>query len=150
MHQDYSKMEFPVNVLRVVTIAVFGTLIYNEWYHAALFAVWTTSLYSSRWCIALHGQSIAEHYRVNRSAEKEDDDKPTNSTYHMAENLLGFNTGYHDEHHTFPKVSWYYLPALKKKFPEEFVNTNNLRYTTLWMEWAMTGFDTGHFRVCHK
>lgn len=110
----------------------------------------TTSLYASRWNIALHGQSIAEHYRIGLGPDAGETD-PTNSTYFLAENILGFNTGYHDEHHTFPKVAWARLPELKRRFPDEFgKHVNPRRYLDLWFDWAIHGFETGYFRMCKK
>ena len=109
----------------------------------------TTSLYASRWNIALHGQSIAEHYRIGLGPDAGETD-PTNSTYFLAENILGFNTGYHDEHHTFPNVPWYHLPKLTKAGPEVFNNINTRRYWSCWFEWAVNGFETSRFRICHK
>merc|ERR1711871_320426 len=129
-----------------VSASVFGVLIYLQMWKAILFAAWTTSLYASRWCIALHGQSIAEHYSHNLVPSK--DVPPTHSTYYMFENVLGFNTGYHDEHHTFPNVPWNKLPELRRAAPEVFKNVNQRRYLDLWWEWASHGFETTRFRMC--
>lgn len=142
------KMFWPQLKLQCVSVAVLGYLVYSSSYYALAFAVWSTSLYSSRWCIALHGQSIAEHYRVGQTPDS--GKPPTHSTYLQPENILGFNTGYHDEHHTFPNVAWYHLPTLKKKFPQHFNNVNGHHYTSLWWEWASRGFDTSYFRMCHN
>jgi sphingolipid delta-4 desaturase len=146
-HSSTQNMQTPQNVLIGVSLAVYGVLAYNRMWHAMLFAAWTTSLYASRWCIALHGQSISEHYRHN--FEPKPDVPPTHSTYHFLENFIGFNTGYHDEHHTFPNVAWYHLPKLKKEAPDVFTNVNTKRYTELWYEWAVNGFETSRFRMCH-
>jgi len=143
-----NKMAGPMFKLQCVTVAVVGTLIYLGAYYSLLFAVWSTSLYSSRWCIALHGQSIAEHFRVGQ--EPDGKTPATHSTYHTFENVLGFNTGYHDEHHTFPNVAWARLPDLKRKFPEHFDNVNPYHYTKLWWAWASRGFDTEYFRMCRN
>lgn len=99
---------------------------------------------------SLQGQSIAEHYRIGLGPDAGETD-PTNSTYFLAENILGFNTGYHDEHHTFPKVAWARLPELKRRFPDEFgKHVNPRRYLDLWFDWAIHGFETGYFRMCKK
>jgi len=145
-HAATKNMFYPRLTLMLVSAAVYGTLIYLQMWHALLFSVWTTSFYASRWCIALHGQSIAEHYR--HSLEPSKDVAPTHSTYHTFENLVGFNTGYHDEHHTFPDVPWNKLPELRKRAPEVFNNVNTRRYTALWWEWASHGFETTRFRMC--
>jgi len=145
-HSSTQNMFVPRMTLIGVSLTVYATLCYLQMWHAVLFAAWTTSLYSSRWCIALHGQSIAEHYRHGLAPQK--DVPPTHSTYYFWENLLGFNTGYHDEHHTFPNVAWNNLPELKKRCPEVFTNVNTRHYTDLWWEWASNGFDTNRFRMC--
>jgi len=142
-------MAGPRNVLMAVSVAVYGVLIYFQMYHAALFAAWTTSLYSSRWCISLHGQSISEHYRHNFVPGGKEL-APTHSTYYWLENFVGFNTGYHDEHHTFPNVPWIHLPKLKAQSPDVFNNVNDRRYLALWWEWASHGFETTRFRICHN
>merc|ERR1711904_196664 len=147
-HSSTQNMFVPRVVLCCVSATVYSVLIYLQMWHAMLFAAWTTSLYASRWCIALHGQSIAEHYHHNRQPSK--DVAPTFSTYHTLENLIGFNTGYHDEHHTFPNVSWYNLPKLRKMAPQVFKYENDRRYTDLWWEWATHGFETTRFRICDK
>jgi len=150
-HGSTNNMSGPQNILIGVSATVYAFLIYNGMYHSALFAAWTTSLYSSRWCISLHGQSISEHYRHN--FEPKQDGKqvpPTHSTYYFLENFVGFNTGYHDEHHTFPNVPWYHLPTLKKVAPDTFNNVNERRYLDLWWEWASHGFETTRFRICHN
>lgn len=148
-HSSTQNMQKSQNVLIAVSAAVYGVLVYLRMWHAILFAAWTTSLYASRWCIALHGQSISEHYRHNLEPKGEDV-PPTHSTHHTLENLIGFNTGYHDEHHTFPNVAWYHLPKLTKASPGVFSNVNTRRYLALWYEWASHGFETTRFRVCHE
>jgi len=138
----------PRVVLSVVSASVYGVLIYLQMWHAILFAAWTTSIYASRWCIFLHGQSISEHYRHNFEPGKET--PPTSSTYSFFENFLGFNTGYHDEHHTFPNVPWYHLPKLTKAAPHVFNNVQKRSYLSLWYEWASHGFETERFRMCNN
>ena len=150
-HSSTANMQKSQTVLIAVSAAVYGTLVYLQMWHAILFAAWTTSLYASRWCIALHGQSISEHYRHNFEPTANGKDvPPTHSTSHFVENAIGFNTGYHDEHHTFPNVPWYHLPKLTKAGPEVFNNINTRRYWSCWFEWAVNGFETSRFRICHK
>jgi len=148
-HTASQAMDGPRNALIATSLAVYAMLLSQGMYHAALFAAWTTSLYSSRWCISLHGQSISEHYRHGFTpAGKEL--APTHSTYYWLENFVGFNTGYHDEHHTFPNVAWYHLPKLTAQSPKVFNNVNERRYLDLWWEWASHGFETTRFRICHN
>merc|ERR1712194_337858 len=146
------KTFWPRTCLISVSVCVIGTLVYARWFQALVFAIWGTTLFSSRWCISLHGQSIAEHYREYRDGEKEprEETPPTSSTYYWLENALGFNTGYHDEHHTFPNIAWYHLPKLHALAPEVFTNGQPRRYLGLWFDWAFSGFDSGKFRICHK
>jgi len=135
-------------VLVTVSASVYGVLIYLQMWHAILFAAWTTSIYASRWCIFLHGQSISEHY--HHYVNPDPNTPPTHSTYSFLENIFGFNTGYHDEHHTFPNVAWYHLPKLTKAAPEVFCNVNPRSYSSLWFEWATNGFETTRFRMCNN
>merc|ERR1719387_3304727 len=124
-HSSTQNMKKPQAVLIAVSASVYGVLVYLKMWNAILFAAWTTSLCASRWCIALHGQSIAEHYRHNFEAKQNGMEvAPTHSTYHSVENVIGFNTGYHDEHHTFPNVPWYHLPKLRRAAPGVFNNVN--------------------------
>jgi sphingolipid delta-4 desaturase len=147
-HKSYGD-RLPPMILAGVSIAVHAYLAYHGMFRAMLFAAWSACMYASRWNMALHGQSIAEHFHHNYKPTDKDA-VPTHSTYHWFENFLGFNTGYHDEHHTFPNVSWYYLPALRKKVPDVFCHVNKERYWGLWYEWAINGFETDRFRICKK
>jgi len=144
-HAGYQS-KTPQNVLICVSLSVLSTLVYLQMYRAAVFVIWSATMFASRWNVALHGQSIAEHYHHYRAPSK--DDPPTFSTYYKLENVLGFNTGYHDEHHTFPNVPWVYLPVLKERFPEVFCSNGQRRYLDLWWEWAKSGFGTERFRMC--
>ena len=150
-HSQTKHMFYPWLILVCTSLSVYATLLYLGMYNAILFAAWTTSLYSSRWCISLHGQSISEHYRHNfEPTQKGKFVAPTHSTYYWLENFIGFNTGYHDEHHTFANIAWYHLPKLKQQFPEKFDNVNDRRYLALWWEWASNEFETTRFRICHQ
>jgi len=142
-------MARPRAALIAVSVAVIGTLLHLRWFQALVFAVWSTTLYSSRWSISLHGQSIAEHFKRGDGRERGKGGPPTTSTYYWFENVIGFNTGFHDEHHTFPNVSWFHLPKLRTLAPEVFCNEQPRRYLGLWFEWACSGFDTELFRMCH-
>jgi len=97
----------------------------------SLMQVWTLSIYLSSWSVWRKGQSIAEH--VTQS------EVPTYSTMGLLMNSVFFNTGYHDEHHTFPLVSWMYLPKLKALNPDVFKHENKASYLTLWSRWMTSG-----------
>jgi sphingolipid delta-4 desaturase len=86
---------------------------------------------ASNWGITFRGQSIAEHHIYHQGK--------TYSTYSWT-NILFFNTGYHDEHHTFPQVSWIHLPKIKRLAPEYFTNDNPYSYLQWWWRWAKSIF----------
>ena len=130
--------------LALMSIAMHSFMLWRGMWPGCLLSVWSLSLCSSRWCISLHGQSIAEHRKHDRTPKT----VPTWSTYHVIENVIGFNTGYHDEHHTVPDVAWHRLPALRATFPDEFTNAQPDRYATLWWHWMVSGFSLAGFRSC--
>ncbi|MEO0687878.1 MAG: fatty acid desaturase, partial [Cyanobacteria bacterium J06649_11] len=98
---------------------------------AALYLFWSLTLMASNWGITFRGQSIAEHHIYHQGK--------TFSTYSWT-NIFLFNTGYHDEHHTFPSVPWVYLPELKRIAPEHFTNDNPHSYFQWWWRWAKSVF----------
>ncbi|MEL6580105.1 MAG: fatty acid desaturase [Cyanobacteria bacterium J06621_12] len=105
---------------------------------AALYLFWSLTLMVSNWGITFRGQSIAEHHIYHQGR--------TYSTYSWT-NIPLFNTGYHDEHHTFPRVPWVYLPRIKQIAPEYFTNDNPHSYFQWWWRWARSIFEpTGYNR----
>lgn len=138
----------PRIIIAMTSILVYMTLSYFKMWPAILLSAWSVSFFSSRWCISLHGQSIAEHYKHDHRPQSSN--APTRSTYFWLENVLGFNTGYHDEHHTFPDIAWCNLPVVRRTCPDVFNNSQPKRYFELWWEWCSHGFDTEYFRVCHS
>ena len=98
---------------------------------SALYLFWSLTLMVSNWGITFRGQSIAEHHIYHQGK--------TFSTYSWT-NLPFFNTGYHDEHHTFPNVPWIYLPKIKRLAPENFTNDNPYSYFQWWWKWAKSIF----------
>ena len=98
---------------------------------AALYLFWSVTLMASNWGVTFRGQSIAEHHIYQTGK--------TYSTYHWT-NIPFFNTGYHDEHHTFANVAWIHLPKIKKIAPEYFTNDNPYSYFYLWWLWAKSLF----------
>lgn len=91
---------------------------------------WSLSHFIGKCGVTNLGQSLAEH---------PDGDlvNPTQSTYGWV-NWFVFNTGYHNEHHTFSNVPCTRLPALKRIAPEVFYATAEKSYVRLWCEhvWA--------------
>lgn len=98
---------------------------------ASLYLFWSLTLMASNWGITFRGQSIAEHHIYQQGK--------TFSTYSWT-NIPFFNTGYHDEHHTFPQVAWIHLPKIKKIAPEYFKNNNPYSYFQWWWWWAKSIF----------
>ncbi|EGG19825.1 sphingolipid delta 4 desaturase [Cavenderia fasciculata] len=67
---------------------------------------------------------IAEHFAVTQSEQE------TYSTYGLI-NTLGFNIGYHNEHHDFVRVPWVYLPRLTE-IADEFYKKGLRYHTSYW------------------
>jgi len=103
-----------VNIFLFAAFGFWGWLYHN----------WALSLFLGKMGISNLGQSLSEH-------EGLDAESPTASDYRL-QNIILFNTGYHNEHHTFPNVPWNRLPTLKRLAPEVFNRENPKNYATLW------------------
>lgn len=123
----------------VTSVGLYGFAWRALGWKAALYFLWTLSIMVGLWGVTFKGQSIAEH-NVNQ-------DGKTSSTYGWV-NLPFFNTGYHDEHHTFPRVPWVYLPRVRALAPEEFRNDSGRDYVGWWWRWARGLFDPRLFNRC--
>lgn len=77
------------------------------------------------------GQVLAEH-------PDGDPARPTRS-YYGPWNLVLFNTGYHDEHHTFPSVAWQRLPRLRAAAPDIFDRASDHGYFVYWWRYVFGG-----------
>ncbi len=104
---------------------------------AALYFVWSVSFMVGLWGITFKGQSIAEHDVEGKGR--------TYSTYGWV-NRVFFNTGYHDEHHTFPQVPWIDLPKVREVAWEDFQNDSGRDYVGWWAQWAGSLFAPGRFQ----
>jgi len=93
---------------------------------ALLYHLWALSLFLGKMGIWNLGQSLSEH-------EGTDDDSPSRSTYTWV-NIPLLNTGYHNEHHTFPNVAWTKLPLLHKTAPEVFNVEADKSYFAYWLD----------------
>lgn len=105
-------------------------LILGPW--ALLYHIWALSLFLGKLGISNLGQSLAEH-------QDSEDFDPTRSTYGWINALL-FNTGYHNEHHTFPNVPWTRLPQLKAAAPDVFHRTAEYSYFGYWWRHVKNDF----------
>lgn len=132
--KDAPKWFFIALVLLSVLAYVFAYL-YIGW-QAVLYLAWSVSLMVGNWGVTFKGQSIAEH-----DVEKKG---KTYSTYGWV-NWLFFNTGYHDEHHTFPAVPWIHLPKVRKLAWQEFQNESGKDYIGWWLQWFLSGFKPQNF-----
>jgi sphingolipid 4-desaturase/C4-monooxygenase len=126
--------------LNILLIAISIFLYALAWYaiswQASLYLFWSLTLMVSNWGVTFKGQSIAEH-NIYQNGK-------TYSTYQWT-NIPFFNTGYHDEHHTFANVPWIYLPKIKKIAPEYFTNDNPDSYVQIWWLWAKSMFTPVRF-----
>ncbi|OWU86093.1 hypothetical protein ATO6_04325 [Oceanicola sp. 22II-s10i] len=93
---------------------------------ALLYHLWALSLFLGKFGIWNLGQSLSEH-------QGQDEVTPTRSYYGWL-NWLLFNTGYHNEHHTFPAVPWNRLPALRSGAPEVFNVEVDKSYFGYWLD----------------
>ncbi len=97
-----------------------------------LYHIWSLSLFLGKCGVTNLGQSLSEH-------QGNDASNPTMSTYWWG-NWFLFNTGYHNEHHTFSNVPWTRLPRLKAAAPEVFSNTSKRTYFGLWWNHVCNDF----------
>ncbi len=122
-------------LLKILLISTSLSLYALAWYFlspkASLYLFWSVTLMVSNWGVTFRGQSIAEHHIYQEGK--------TYSTYQWT-NIPFFNTGYHDEHHTFANVAWIHLPKIKKIAPEYFTNDSPCSYFHLWWLWAKSLF----------
>ncbi|MDF0600034.1 fatty acid desaturase [Psychromarinibacter sp. C21-152] len=114
-------------------------LLLGPW--ALLYHIWALSLFLGKLGIWNLGQSLSEH-------EGTDDDAPSRSTYGPI-NWLLFNTGYHNEHHTFPNVAWTRLPLLTRTAPEVFTAKADKTYAGYWLEHVKGDFTASRNSPLH-
>jgi sphingolipid delta-4 desaturase len=133
--RQWRKRHVSVN-LRLLFIAVSVisnlTLALAVGWLGLLYHVWALSLFLGKLGVTNLGQSLSEH-------EGDNLERPTFSDYGLL-NFILFNTGYHNEHHTFPAVPWHRLPALRAAAPDVFCNENPKSYVALWWDHVLGGF----------
>ena len=110
------------NILLFTLFGFLGWLYHN----------WALSIFLGKCGVTNLGQSLSEH-------EGDNVKNPTKSTYWWGNYIL-FNTGYHNEHHTFPNVSWNRLPELKRIAPDVFHSESKKSYFRLWWEHVINDF----------
>lgn len=113
-----------VNLVLFLLFGVLGWLYHN----------WALSIFLGKCGISNLGQSLSEH-------PGDDAETPTRSTYGWVNRFL-FNTGYHNEHHTFPNVAWSQLPELTRKAPDVFSARAEKSYLGYWWEHVTRDFKT--------
>lgn len=109
---------------------------------ALLYHIWTLSLFLGKLGITNLGQSLTEHPGTDMV-------NPTRSHYGPI-NWLLFNTGYHNEHHSFPNVPWTRLPTLRRVAPEVFHAEADQSYVGAWWSHVRGGFTPSRDLEMHK
>ena len=109
---------------------------------ALLYHLWSLSFFLGKLGISNLGQSLSEHPGT-------DDENPTRSTYGPI-NWILFNTGYHNEHHSFPNVPWTRLPTLHRIAPEVFHATSEKSYLAHWWDHIRADFSPSRDLRLHE
>ena len=109
---------------------------------ALLYHLWSLSFFLGKLGISNLGQSLSEHPGT-------DDENPTRSTYGPI-NWILFNTGYHNEHHSFPNVAWTRLPTLHRIAPEVFHATSEKSYLAHWWDHIRADFSPSRDLRLHE
>lgn len=115
-------------------------LLLGPW--ALLYHLWSLSFFLGKLGISNLGQSLTEH-------PGDDDVNPTRSTYGPI-NWLLFNTGYHNEHHSFPNVPWTRLPTLRRVAPEVFHAQAERSYLGAWWDHVRHDFTASRRLKLHE
>ncbi|MCG6902398.1 MAG: fatty acid desaturase [Rhodobacter sp.] len=130
------RLFIAVSLLSNLTLlALFG-------FWALLYHLWSLSLFLGKLGIWNLGQSLSEH-------EGSNDEAPSRSTYSWI-NLALFNTGYHNEHHTFPNVAWTRLPVLTRAAPEVFNVKAEKSYFGYWLDHVRGDFTASRNSPLHQ
>lgn len=119
----------------IALLALFG-----PW--ALLYHIWSLSFFLGKMGISNLGQSLSEH-------PGNDNVNPTRSSYGPINHIL-FNTGYHNEHHSFPNVPWTRLPALHKGAPEVFHAEAEKSYLGCWWDHVKRDFTASRDLEIHE
>lgn len=109
---------------------------------ALLYHIWSLSFFLGKLGVTNLGQSLCEHPGTDLV-------NPTRSTYGPL-NWVLFNTGYHNEHHSFPAVPWTRLPKLHHIAPEVFYATAERSYVGAWWDHVRDNFSPSRDLEMHK
>lgn len=118
----FVAVSLAANVFLFISFGFLGWLYHN----------WSLSIFLGKAGVTNLGQSLSEH-------AGDDDIHPTFSDYRL-QNLLLFNTGYHNEHHSFPNIPWNRLPSLRTIAPEYLSRQNPRNYVSLWARHVAADF----------
>jgi len=130
------RLFIAVSILSNLTLL----LLFGPW--ALLYHLWALSLFLGKFGIWNLGQSLSEH-------EGTDDEVPSRSTYGWI-NIPLFNTGYHNEHHTFPNVAWSRLPRLTRIAPDVFSAKADKSYFGYWLDHVRGDFTASRKSPLHE
>jgi sphingolipid delta-4 desaturase len=119
------------NIILLSNALIHTLLLYFVGWQASLYFFWSLSIIFGYWGISFHGQNIREHNIEGRGLSY--------SSYGWS-NFLLFNSGYHDEHHTFPKIAWIHLPKLRAAAKDKFNDSGSRNLLQWWLIWARSGF----------
>ena len=142
----WRKQQYPASVVgmmhvfRIYDVCAYAAIAYFLGWRSVMYQLVTLSIYSNHlFSVWRRGQGAAEHNTW-------DDEKPSNSWYSPFFNTIFFNTGHHDEHHTFPTVPASRLRVLHRTCPEFFGAaqgtelTGTCIYLRLWWKNISGGF----------
>jgi sphingolipid delta-4 desaturase len=104
-------------IVGIVNIIVIYTMGYKSLAYLALSGIIGTGLHP------VAGHLLAEHFMFEKGQDT--------YSYYGPFNIIGFNVGYHVEHHDFPRIPYSKLPELRKIAPEYY---NNLKQHTSWVK----------------
>ncbi len=135
-----SKDEMRPFIVVSVASSLILLILLGPW--ALPYHIWSLSIFLGKFGISNLGQSLSEHPGMDLV-------NPTRSTYGWI-NKLFFNTGYHNEHHSFPNVPWTLLPVLHRKAPEVFHATAERSYLGCWWDHVKGDFTPSRDLELHQ
>jgi sphingolipid delta-4 desaturase len=129
------KPVLPMEILNWACVVAVNILVIHNWGVKAFFYLLGGQLLG----LGLHpmaGHFIAEHFEFISGQET--------YSYYGCLNFFGYNVGYHNEHHDFPKVPGRLLPEVRRIAPEFY---DTLPYYNSWSA-VLYGFIFGQNINC--